>query len=131
MVAGESFAADTTFAVRMARTGETAGRVYKADYDASSVNNFYVIGLVQPTGAVSAGQNITVIMMGEISLLANDTAFAAGEVGEPVHLVASGAWDAVSQVSYPDLSNRASVRIGMVQETGKIMVQAMQLNGIA
>jgi hypothetical protein len=131
MVAGESFAADTTFVVRMARTGETAGRVYKADYDATSANNFYAIGVVQPTGAVSAGQNIVVIMLGEISLLANDVAFAAGEVGEPVHLKASGAWDAVSQVSYPDLSNLASVRVGMVQETGKIMVQQMQLNGIA
>jgi len=43
----------------------------------------------------------------------------------------AGSWDAVSQITYADLSNLASVRIGMVQEVGKIMVQQMQLNGIA
>ncbi len=131
MIAGEAMAADTTWVVRMAMTGETAGRVYKADYDATTDNEFYALGVVQSAVAISAGDPVVVVMMGEITLQANDVAFAAGEIGQPVHLKAAGAWDAVSQITYADLSNLASVRIGMVQEVSKILVQPMQLNGIA
>ncbi len=131
MIAGEAMAEDTTWVVRMAMTGETAGRVYKADYDATSTNEFYALGVVQSAVAVAAGDPVVVVMLGEVTLQANDVAFAAGEVGQPVHLKAAGAWDVVSQISYPDLSNLASVRIGIAQEVGKIMVQQMQLNGIA
>ena len=130
-IAGEAMAANTTFAVRMAVSGETAGRVYKAEYDATTLKNYYVVGLAQSTTAVSAGQSITVTMMGEISLLSGDTAFGATKVGEPVHLKSAGAFDALSNITYADLSNLAAVRVGMVQDTGKIFVQAMQLNGIA
>lgn len=128
-VAGESFLANTTYAVRMALTGETAGRVYATDYDATSVNEFYAIGVIQPTAAVSAGDTVQVIMAGEVTLLASDTAFAAGEVGQPVHILAAGAWDAVSQITYA--ANQASYRIGLIMDTDKILVGNMQLNGIA
>lgn len=129
MVAGESFLANTTYAVRMAVDGETAGRIYAADYDASASNEFYVIGVIQPTAAVSAGDTVQVIISGEIDLLASDTAFAAAEIGQPVHLLAAGAWDAVSQITYT--TNQASYRIGMIMTTSKILIGNMQLNGIA
>jgi hypothetical protein len=127
-IAGESFAANTSFMVRYALTGQTAGRVYKADFDASSSNNFYVVGFVQPTSAVSAGGSIDVIVHGLMTLAASDVAFAAGEIGQPVHLKATGAWDAVSQITYA--SGQASVSVGIVAEVNKIFVLPMNLQGI-
>lgn len=126
VVAGEAFAADTAWLVRYARTGETAGRVYKADKDASANDNFYVIGIAYSASAVSAGQNLTLVMLGEYTLLANDTAFASGDVGKPVFLSSTGAFT----VTAPSAANEAVVRIGMVQETTKIFVQT-QVVGIA
>lgn len=129
-VAGEAFAANTTFAVRMALTGETAGRWYKADYDASASNKFYAYGVIEGNGAAakSAADPIVVVMMGTVTLGSSDTNFAAGEVGEPVHLKAAGAFDAVSQITYA--TDQASYRFGMVQEVDKILVGNMQLLGI-
>lgn len=125
MVAGESFAADTSFLVRMARTGETAGRVYKADYDASSNDNFYAIGIARSVSAVSAGQNIDVVILGAHTLGTGDTAFAAGDVGKAVFLTASGAFS----VTAPNSVNQAVYRIGIVENTNLIFVQP-QLIGV-
>lgn len=129
-VAGESFASDTTYAVRIALTGETAGRVYKADYDASVSDKFYAIGIIEGFGASakSAGDPVSVVLMGTVSLGSNDSAFASGEIGQAVHLKGSGTWDAVSQITYA--TDQASYRVGMVQETNKILVSGMQLLGI-
>jgi len=117
-VAGESFAANTTFAVRWARNGETAGRVYKADNDASTNNNFYVIGLAFATAAVSAGDNITVIKMGQHTLQSSDTAFLAANVGLPVFLTTAGAFS----ITAPTAVDTAVTRIGMVRDTNLIDV---------
>ena len=129
-VAGEAFAANTSFAVRIALTGETAGRVYKADYDASVSDKFYAVGMIEGSGAAAktAGDSVDVVLMGTITLGSSDTAFAAGEVGQACHLLGSGAWDAVSQITYT--TNQASYRIGMVQETSKILVGNAQILGV-
>jgi hypothetical protein len=117
-VAGEAFAANTTFAVRWARTGETAGRVYKADNDASSNDNFYVIGVAFSTSAVSAGDDITVIKIGQHTLQTSDSPFAAADVGKPVFLTTSGGFS----VTAPTAANTAVTRIGMVRNTNLIDV---------
>jgi hypothetical protein len=129
-VAGESFSANTSYAVRMALTGETAGRVYKADFDATSTDNFYAYGMIEGDGATAkiAGDSVIVVLLGTITLGSSDTAFASGEVGQAAHLKAAGAWDAVSQITYS--ANQASYRVGIVQETSKILVGNMQLLGI-
>lgn len=127
--AGQSFAANQTHAVRMALNGETAGRVYAADYTVVAQDAFYAFGVIQPTTSITAGDSVDVIMMGEVTLLASDTAFAAAEVGQAVHLLGSGSWDVVSQITYA--SDQASYRIGLAVDTDKIMVGNMQLNGIA
>jgi hypothetical protein len=119
MVAGEAFAANTTWLVRLARGGETAGRIYKADKDASFNDNFYVIGIAFSSSAVSAGDNITVIMLGEHSLQTSDSAFLAADIGKPVFLTASGAFS----VTAPTANNDAVVRIGLVQNTDRLWVQ--------
>jgi len=132
MVAGESFAANTTFAVRMSINGETDGRVYKADQDVSATDTAYVIGLVRPSGAVAAGESIDVILLGEI---VSSVAFTASQdEGKPVFLGSSG----VLTLTPPDpeaTSDKATVRVGTVALTGaastaKIMVQGIQMVGI-
>ena len=129
-IAGESFAANTSFAVRIALTGETAGRVYKADYDATTTDNFYAIGMIEGSGAAAktAGNSVDVVLVGTVTLGSSDTAFAAGKVGQPVHLKASGATDAVSSITYA--ANQASYRVGVVETTSTILVGGMQLLGI-
>lgn len=119
MVAGESFAANTSFLVRMARTGETAGRVYKADQDATSNDNFYAIGILMSTGAVSAGGSVVVTMLGTHILGSSDSAFAGADVGKPVFLTASGAFS----ITAPTTTNYAVVRAGIIENTDRIMIQ--------
>lgn len=125
MVAGESFAANTSFLVRLAISSETAGRVYKADYDASSYDRFYAIGIALSTSAVSAGQNIDVIVLGSHTLDTGDTEFVSGDIGKPVFLTSSGAFS----VTAPNSTDLAVYRIGIVENTNKIFVQP-QLIGV-
>ena len=73
-IAGEAMAANTSFAVRHAVSGETSGRVYKADKDASVTHKFHVIGVARSTSAVSAGGLIDVTFEGSVAL--------AGEVSK-------------------------------------------------
>jgi len=128
MVAGESFAANTSFLVRYARTGETAGSVYKADKDATSNNNYYVVGIALSTGAVTAGQNITVISLGTSVLGSSDTAFNAADVGKPLFLGASGAF--ILGSSLANTAGEAQVQIGIIENTDRIWIQP-QVIGIA
>ena len=130
MVAGESLAANSSFLMRMAVDGETAGRVYKADIDAGAVgsenNHFYVIGMVTTTGAVSAGGNISVTLVGEMAIGSGMTPFASSDIGKPVFLGASGALT----VTAPSGTNIAVVRVGTVMTTTSVLVQGIQLLGI-
>lgn len=129
MVAGESFAANTTFAVRFAISGETAGRVYKADKDASSSSKYAAIGLVMPGSAVSAGQSIDVVMMGELAQGSSDTPWSSGDVGKELFVGSSGA--IILGASLANSANEAAFCIGVVQTTTKAFVDFKQLRGIA
>jgi len=126
LIAGESFAANTSFLVRRARNGETAGRVYKADSDASSADNFYVIGIALASVAVAAGESIRVVSLGSHTLGSNDSAFSASDVGRPVYLTSDGAFS----VTAPTAVDTAVVRVGVVENTNILDVMPMQLNGI-
>jgi len=126
LTAGESFAANTSFLVRFAMSGETAGRVYKADDDASSSDKFYVMGVVQPAISVAAGDAITVYSFGSLTLGASDTAFGAGDIGKAIYLSGTGGFS----VTAPTSVGHAAVRIGMVQLTNKMWIQHPQVTGI-
>lgn len=130
MVAGETMAANTSFLLRMAVTGETAGRVYKADTAAGAAgsenNHYYVIGMVSTTSAVSAGDAVSVVLIGEKALGSSNTPFAAGDIGKPVFLGASGALT----VTPPSGTDIAVVRVGNVMSTTAVMIQGIQLLGI-
>lgn len=129
MVAGEAFAADVSFLVRMALTGETAGRVYKADKDASASNKYMAIGIAKSVAGVSAGGNIQVTMLGEHDLGANDSAFASGDVGKELFVGTAGA--IILGAALADTANEAAFCAGVVQTTTKIWVDFKQLRGIA
>ena len=127
LIAGEAFAANTSFLVRYALNGETAGRAYKAE-KASAVTNgeFWAVGAAHSTSAVSAGGSIEVTREGDIHTLgSSDTAFGATEIGLPVYLSAAGAFDIYSQVSYS--AGDAIYKVGQVAETGKVHVTGLSM----
>lgn len=127
MVAGESFAANTSFLVRLALTGETAGRVYKADSaDAVANGEFWAIGMVHSGSAVSAGQNISVTLLGTHVLGSSDTPFASGDVGKALWLTDAGAFS----ITAPTDSGDAAFRVGSVENTDRVFIDGKQLTGI-
>ena len=137
MVAGESFAANTSFYVRIAISGETAGRIYKADKGAGAAgaetNTIYTIGLAQNrTGsAIVAGSNIPVVKVGLAILQSADAAFtAAQDEGLPVYIGAAGAFT----LSPTTATNDATVLCGNVKNVGgssAIEVCQRQIIGIS
>jgi len=131
-VAGEAFsgtATSTTYAVRKSVSGETDGRVYKADDDASSNDNFHVIGLAYVTADIAAGENIDVVILGEIT---SSVAFTGSQdEGKAVFLGDSGA----ITLSPSSSVNDANVKVGVVSLVGaagtaKILVNGIQVMGV-
>ncbi len=136
MIAGASFAANSSFLVRMALNGETAGRVYKADKAAGAVgsetNTIYTIGIAQNrTGStIAAGGSIPVVKLGNATLQSGDTAFTASQdEGKPVYLGAAGAFTLTPSVT----SNDAIVLVGSVRNVAgasAIEVTPRQIIGV-
>lgn len=118
-VAGEAFAANTSFLVRLAVSGETAGSVYKASSDTTTSDLFYIIGIAMSPAGVIAGQNIDVTMLASHTLGSSDTAFNATDIGKPVFL--TGTAGAFS-LTAPTTALTAVVRLGIVETTTKIHV---------
>jgi hypothetical protein len=134
LIAGQTFVANTSYAVRWGITanGETAGRVYAADITTSSFDLFYVIGMAVSAAGVIAGGNITVTSLGSFPLSSADTAFGSGTDGEAVFLTASGTFS----VTPPSTAGQAVTRIGIVQArsatvTSNIIDVAPQVIGVA
>lgn len=121
LVAGESFAATTLWAVRFAKAadaGFVAGRMYKADNDTTSADNFYVVGLAFPAGSVSAAGAIMVTKMGLINVPSHGFT-----PGVPLYLGASGAVTATA----PSASLSAVERVGIVRDANNIEVQISEI----
>jgi hypothetical protein len=120
-IAGEAYSATTLYAVRYGQNAETAGRLYKADNDATSTDNMYAIGLVLTVGALSAADSMpNVVKMGPITVTGHGFT-----VGKPVYLGASGALTSTA----PTTSNLAVVRVGMVKSANIIDVN-VQVVGV-
>lgn len=127
MVAGEAFAANTSFLVRLALDGETAGRIYKAtNASAAADGKFYAIGIALASAAVAEGESIAVMLLGSHELGSSDSAFNAADLGKPVYLTTAGGFS----VTVPSTSGTAVYRIGIVEATDKIFVDNKQVNGI-
>lgn len=122
-IAGEAFAATTLFAVRYAKAadaGFVAGRMYKADIDASAADNFYVVGLARPASLLAAADAMTIVKHGTINVPSHGFT-----VGSPLFLDAAGAVTATA----PTGVDEAVVRVGMVIDANNIDVQ-IQVMGI-
>ena len=126
--AGEGFAANTSFAVRFAINGETAGRAYKADKDASGASKYNVVGMVEGSGAsaVTTGNPVSFVTEGSITLGSSDTNFGATDIGKEVFLTATGGFS----VTAPTATNDADFVIGYVEDINKIYVTGKHLRGV-
>lgn len=116
-IAGESLSATTLVALRYAKaadSGFVAGRVYKADYDTTTADNLYAIGLAYPAGSVAAAGSVQVTEMGLINVPSHGFT-----VGTPVYLGAAGA---VTNTA-PSTSLQGVVKLGMVKDANNIRVQ--------
>jgi hypothetical protein len=121
--AGEAMASATLFAVRWAKAadaGFVAGRVYKADKDASSVDNFHVMGLVRPSTSLAAGDPVTVTKAGLLN--APSHGFT---VGAPIYLNAAGALSNTA----PSAADEAVVKVAMARDANNLEVQ-IQIMGV-
>lgn len=132
-VAGESFAANSSFVTRLALSSETAGRVYKSDKSSGNVgsetNTIYGYGVAvnSTSSAISAGSNINVYLPGAIvTLQSSDSAFNSSDVGKPVYMASSGAFS----TTIPSSTNDAVVLVGIVKTTSSFVVGNMQILGI-
>jgi len=112
-VAGEAMAATTSFLVRNAVSGETAGQMHKADQDVSSSFVHEVVGIAKIASAVVQGNNIEVFYHGPYTLAASDTPFGAGDIGKPVYLGSAGGFT----VTPPSANDTAVVVVGKVRTT--------------
>ena len=134
MTAGQTFAANTSYLVRMGITSnsETANRVYAADNSNAATNlQFWVVGIANSPGGVSAGGSITVTLLGSYSLASADAGFTSGTEGQAVWLTTSGAFSTTA----PSASGTAAFKVGTVETTGagtasSILINGMQLTGV-
>jgi hypothetical protein len=129
VTAGQSFSANTTYAVRwgIPGLGETAGRVYAADYNAATNDKFWVIGLFNSGTSVSAGNSITIVEKGDLALGLSDANFTSGDQGYPVWLGASGTYLANSSV--PTSTSQADVKLG-IAKTASVIEVSIDIMGV-
>ena len=118
-VAGESLAAGGV-ALRFMKAGDvgyTAGRVIKADKDATTIDNFYCIGIALAADQ-SAGDNIKVVKVGKITVTGHSLT-----VGQPFYLSAAGGLTSTP----PTTAGHAVVKLGLVKDanTLEVQIQAM------
>ena len=124
MTAGEAMAANTLLCVRIAKAGDAgfvSGRVMLADKDATSADDFHVIGLVYLSSAASAGDTITVYKAGKMDLgaahgLTDGEAHFLGDAGAVIDGGASGA-------SAPSTVNHIAKKVCMARGTQAVEVQ--------
>ncbi len=126
-VAGQSFSANTSYVVRwgMNALSETTNRVYAADYDTSSYDEFWALGIAMSTSGVTAGQNIQVYSFGTYTLGSSDTPFNTVNIGAPVWLTSAGAFS----VTAPTGTSEADLKIGIIMSTTSIWLDG-QVTGI-
>lgn len=122
-VAGESLTASIVYAMRFGRAadaGFVAGRMYKADKDSSSVDNFDVQGLAYTAG-VSSGGSFELVQQGDLSAPAHGFT-----VGEPLWLDSAGL---LTQTSPGSTLNEAVVKVGTVKDADTIRVKIEIMSG--
>ncbi len=119
-IAGQAFAANTTFAVRFGLSTETVGRVYAADTATNVSDLFWVVGFIQTTTALVAGNPVIIISTGIINLKTADTAFGINDPGKAVILQVGGQ---NATTTPPSTAGLAVAKIGMVISISSFFAQ--------
>jgi hypothetical protein len=125
--AGQSFPANTSYIVRwgMNSLSETADMVYAADYNTSSYDEFWAIGIASSPSSVSIGEPIEVCTLGMYTLASSDTPFNTSDIGNPIWLTTGGAFSTTP----PAVDNEADFKLGIVINTSTIWVD-YQMMGV-
>lgn len=115
-VAGQTFSANTTYAVRygLPQNSETAGRLYACDIATSSYDLFWCVGFIQSGTSVSIGQSVSVIQSGPVTLMSSDTNFGANDPGKAIFLQSGGI---NASTTAPSTSGQAVAKLGIVTST--------------
>lgn len=122
--AGESLTSSVIVALRYAKAadaGFTAGRMYKADTNSSSVDNFDVIGLARPSAGVSAGNPVTMVQLGLLNAPSHGLT-----VGQPIWLDSAGL---ITQTAPSAVVGTAVVKLGTVKDANNIQVKIQIIAG--
>lgn len=120
-VAGQTFSANTTYALRygLPANSETAGRLYAADITTTSFDLFWVVGFLPSGAGFTAGQTITVVQLGSLTLGSSDTNFGVNDPGKPIFLQSGGTQ---ATTTAPSTSGQAVAAIGIVTTTTSFFV---------
>lgn len=127
-IAGESFLADVTYFIRWALTGETAGRVYKANASVASDQKYLAFGCFSSSVAVNAGDSITITTGGTQVLGSGDSVFSSGDVGKKLFLKNNGSGGV--SVNAPTVVGDAQFNVGTIQSTTSFFVNIKQLEAV-
>lgn len=129
-IAGEAFAANETRLVRFAVSGETRGRVYKADKaNANLDQKFWVVAAVCPTVAVAAGESIELLKL--VDLHSSEIAFDDQDIGKPLYLDTNGSLKPWRTLNGSFTVGDAAIKIGMIEDRRKFIVDGIQMMGTA
>lgn len=107
---------------------EVAGQFYLADWDTTSSDFFWVVGLYNSTSSTSTGATISVISKGYFALGSSDSMFGSSDQGKAVWLGASGAF--VPNSTFSPSAGDANEKIGIAQSASAIFVDC-QMMGIS
>jgi hypothetical protein len=122
--------ANTTYVMRwgMPSNGETAGRLYVADWNTASFDLFWAVGLFSSASSVPTGTTITVVTEGTLTLGSSDTTFGSSDQGRPVYLGSAGAF--VPYSTFAPASGDANTKVGIAQTASTIFV-SIQVMGVS
>lgn len=122
-----TLSAHKTYAMRwgIPDNGETAGDLYVSDWDTSSYDEFWCVGLYNSSTSTSTGASITVTAKGSFGLGSSDTNFGSSDQGKPVWLGSSGAYTPNS--TFAPSSGDANFKLGIAQASSTIWVDFQML----
>jgi len=121
-----TLSANTTYAFRwgILANSESPGDLYLADWNTSSYDEFWVVGLYNSTSTTSTGSSITITTRGEFTLGGSDVNVTS-DAGKPLWLGASGA--IVPNSSFSPSSGDANEKIGIIMSSTTIWIDPQML----
>lgn len=129
-IAGEAFTANETVAVRFAVSGETRGRVYKADKANANIDQkFWAIAAVCPSININIGDSINLFK--DVSLHSSELGFDDLDIGKPLYLTNNGNYTSWRLLNGLFTAGDAAIKIGMIEDRKKFIIDSVQMMGTA